>query len=330
MIGQCFCKSNVQGLTCNQCRPGFSNLSTLNPDGCGSCSCNPAGTFNGQDTCDSSDGQCLCKGFVMGTRCDMCQPNTTMLSASNPTGCTPCLCDPLGSSSSECHPLTGQCTCRPGVTGLKCDQCLPGFTGLSSNGCGQCSCDPSGSYNNTCDPVSGQCPCRPNVVGVACDTCGTGFYNISAGCQSCDCFAPGTVAGSTNTCNVTSGQCMCKPNVEGVRCDVCRSGFMNLMTSNADGCSACDCLSVNTDLTGRICDPTSSQCECVPLATGSRCDECVAGAYLTGTGCVSCDCDASGAVSSVCNQTTGDCTCQSNVTGRNCNTCSTGFYDFPR
>ena len=32
--GQCHCKKNVMGLKCDECKPGFWNLSDSNPDGC--------------------------------------------------------------------------------------------------------------------------------------------------------------------------------------------------------------------------------------------------------------------------------------------------------
>ena len=45
-------------------------------------------------------------------------------------------CDPVGSLSTRCDAVTGQCLdCRPGVGGLKCDQCLPDFYNLSEAGC---------------------------------------------------------------------------------------------------------------------------------------------------------------------------------------------------
>ncbi|KAL6259623.1 hypothetical protein P5V15_009539 [Pogonomyrmex californicus] len=41
-----------------------------------------------------------------------------------------CGCNRLGSVSDTCNPETGQCECRPGVGGLKCDRCMPGYWGL--------------------------------------------------------------------------------------------------------------------------------------------------------------------------------------------------------
>ena len=37
--------------------------------------------------------------------------------------CSPCLCSPLGSASSSCTRASGQCRCREGHRGHKCDIC---------------------------------------------------------------------------------------------------------------------------------------------------------------------------------------------------------------
>lgn len=34
VAGRCICKKNVEGNRCNQCKPRFWNLQSLNPDGC--------------------------------------------------------------------------------------------------------------------------------------------------------------------------------------------------------------------------------------------------------------------------------------------------------
>ena len=330
IIGQCYCKANVIGMKCQICRPGFSNLTVENADGCNPCSCNTAGTFGGRDTCRSSDGQCLCKTNVIGLRCDTCRVNTSSLSADNSNGCEECSCDPLGALLSECDNMTGQCSCKPGVTGVRCNQCMPGFMGLSSTGCVACSCNTLGSFNNTCDVVSGQCLCLANVLGLTCNTCESGFFNISSGCLPCNCTTAGTVGGESAACDQNVGQCPCKTNVQGRTCEACNSGFTSLLDSNPDGCIACNCFNPNTRQLGIVCDPITSQCECLASATGLRCEECQDGFYLTDSGCVTCDCDVDGSISSLCNQRFGNCTCRtSNVTGRTCHACSTGFFQFP-
>lgn len=50
-------------------------------------------------------------------------------------GCDSCQCDAVGSVNLSCNAKTGQCHCRLGVGGLKCDQCIPGYFGFSSSGC---------------------------------------------------------------------------------------------------------------------------------------------------------------------------------------------------
>lgn len=42
-------------------------------------------------------------------------------------GCKPCNCDPGGSVMSQCDLQTGQCLCRKGVTGLRCDSPAPNY-----------------------------------------------------------------------------------------------------------------------------------------------------------------------------------------------------------
>lgn len=50
-----------------------------------------------------------------------------------------CGCHRLGSVSEQCDE-TGQCECRPGVGGLKCDRCEPGYWGLPRIGSGHSGC----------------------------------------------------------------------------------------------------------------------------------------------------------------------------------------------
>lgn len=51
--------------------------------------------------------------------------------------CKPCRCDPTGTESSGegpllCDQITGQCQCKPNVTGINCDQCKPGYFNIDS------------------------------------------------------------------------------------------------------------------------------------------------------------------------------------------------------
>lgn len=40
-----------------------------------------------------------------------------------------CDCDPRGIASAQCHRSSGHCDCRPGISGVRCDQCARGFAG---------------------------------------------------------------------------------------------------------------------------------------------------------------------------------------------------------
>ena len=51
------------------------------------------------------------------------------------SGCEPCECNLNGAVSSQCDLDSGQCQCKAGVSGAKCDHCLPGYYGFSWEGC---------------------------------------------------------------------------------------------------------------------------------------------------------------------------------------------------
>lgn len=51
-----------------------------------------------------------------------------------------CGCHRLGSLLDACDIDSRQCPCRPGVGGLKCDRCEPGFWGLPRIGNGHKGC----------------------------------------------------------------------------------------------------------------------------------------------------------------------------------------------
>lgn len=121
--GRCICKKNVEGSRCSRCKPGFWNLRRDNDDGCTACGCSPLGTLG---VCNPKDGKCLCKRYVMGPRCDRCQPGFWGLGNNAQGGCKPCSCDVGGAYERNCEQVKGQCRCRKGITGRKCDKVQTG------------------------------------------------------------------------------------------------------------------------------------------------------------------------------------------------------------
>ena len=78
--GQCPCKSNVEGRSCNRCRSNTYNLTIDHVDGCQPCDCDSTGTSStsgvGPDSvaCDQNTGECSCLSNRVGRRCDTCAP----------------------------------------------------------------------------------------------------------------------------------------------------------------------------------------------------------------------------------------------------------------
>ncbi|XP_050719912.1 agrin-like isoform X4 [Eriocheir sinensis] len=105
--------------------------------GCPSiCQCHKLGAHDA--VCDPVTNQCRCKPGVGGTKCDRCEPGfwgLPMIQHGN-NGCLPCGCSLFGSVRDDCEQMTGQCVCKPGITGKKCNGCPEGLV-LGPKGCRQ-------------------------------------------------------------------------------------------------------------------------------------------------------------------------------------------------
>uniref|UniRef100_A0A672LRZ6 Agrin n=1 Tax=Sinocyclocheilus grahami TaxID=75366 RepID=A0A672LRZ6_SINGR len=129
-----------------------------------------------------------------------CQDNKTAALGVGLAGCpSVCQCNHYGSYRGTCDPSTGQCSCKPGVGGLKCDRCEPGFWNFrgivteNMSGCTPCNCDGVGSVRDDCEQMSGLCSCKPGVKGMKCNVCPDGSKMGANGCdkgpeapKSCD------------------------------------------------------------------------------------------------------------------------------------------------
>lgn len=75
--GNCHCKENVEGMSCNQCKGNTFGLNITDPEGCQSCKCDPTGTQSGNTSadlaCDQNTGQCACLAKRFGRTCDDCE-----------------------------------------------------------------------------------------------------------------------------------------------------------------------------------------------------------------------------------------------------------------
>uniref|UniRef100_A0A3B1J7A9 Usher syndrome 2A (autosomal recessive, mild) n=1 Tax=Astyanax mexicanus TaxID=7994 RepID=A0A3B1J7A9_ASTMX len=339
MGGQCKCKRRVSGRQCNQCQHGFYQLQSALPDGCRACNCNAAGTAPPDITCHQDSGQCQCKANVIGLSCDRCNYGFKFLNSTNTDGCEPCGCNPDGSLHQFCNPFSGQCECRVGVRGLKCDTCAPDTYGLKGGRpCLPCDCSPLGSVPGLpCDPLTGQCVCRPHVEGRRCGVCQDGYHSLGAGgslgCLPCQCERRGTLE-ELSACDKVTGQCRCKSGTEGPRCNRCSPHMYWIGSSNSThGCQPCLCDLLGS-VAGTACDPDSGQCMCLPTRHGRECGSCKPGeCYFHSeegrSECEACDCHPVGAVGQVCATATGQCVCShSSLAGRRCDRCQDLYYGF--
>ncbi|KAK7944940.1 hypothetical protein WMY93_000668 [Mugilogobius chulae] len=202
----CNCKHNTEGADCERCKPFYNDrpwrrATADSANECLSCNCNGKSSECYFDAelyrATGRGGHCLnCADNTDGPNCERCLDNYHR----DHTGsrCLPCGCNSIGSESPQCDDR-GICSCKPGVTGEKCDRCKPGFHSLTEAGCRPCSCSPSGSTQE-CDVNTGQCRCKDHVEGFNCDRCKLGFFNLDhnnpQGCTPCFCFQHSSVCDS--------------------------------------------------------------------------------------------------------------------------------------
>jgi len=97
--------------------------------------------------------------------------------------------------------FSGQCKCKPGYVGHRCDLCEPGYHSFPE--CKSCQCslagtEPSECRGSTClcSSKEGQCKCKKHVSGLKCDKCVEGAFSLETwhplGCTKCFCFERST------------------------------------------------------------------------------------------------------------------------------------------
>ncbi|XP_055351401.1 laminin subunit beta-1-like [Paramacrobiotus metropolitanus] len=331
--GQCKCKPNVAGRTCDRCAPGTFGFG---PRGCAECECNSIGSED--NSCDVTSGQCKCRPNTFGRRCDECQAGFY-----NYPVCERCQCS---GRADICDPRTGACiSCRDNTTGHNCERCLDGYYGDPQPGggvpCRPCPCpggiDSGFQHATSCylDPTTQDVVCRCDVgyTGSKCERCDEGFFGnplVPGGtCSPCQCrgniepLAPGS-------CDPNTGQCLkCLFNTEGFHCERCKAGYFG--DARRQNCRRCVCDVLGTDPIGGDCDRTTGQCPCLPNVLGLTCDHCKENHWklASGKGCDPCGCDPKGAISAQCDLYMGMCRCQRGRGGRTCSDCETNYWGDP-
>ncbi|XP_047526649.1 agrin-like isoform X2 [Vanessa atalanta] len=120
-----------------------------------------------------------------------CGDDVTPARGPGGAGCpSQCGCHRLGSVVEQCDE-SGQCQCRPGVGGQKCDRCEPGYWGLprigtGHAGCIPCGCSAFGSVREDCEQMTGRCVCKSGIQGQKCTVCSNHEHTLGPN----GCFDP--------------------------------------------------------------------------------------------------------------------------------------------
>uniref|UniRef100_A0AAQ5Z8U5 Laminin, beta 1a n=1 Tax=Amphiprion ocellaris TaxID=80972 RepID=A0AAQ5Z8U5_AMPOC len=286
--GQCQCRPNVVGRSCDRCAPATFQFG---PNGCRACACNTQGSHD--QFCDQLTGQCVCISGAFGRQCDRCLPGHWGFPS-----CRRCSCN---GHADTCDPDTGHCIdCREHSTGHSCERCVDGYYGDpvlgSGDHCRPCMCpdgpDSRRQFAESCyrgdESQQAVCICSAGYRGARCDECSPGYYGNpgeeGGRCQPCQCNNNIDVL-DPMSCDGRTGECLrCLYHSEGAACQSCKLGYYG--DALQQDCRTCDC--DPRGISEQQCNKVGGQCVCVDGVSGPRCDVCARGFAGTFPDCRRC------------------------------------------
>ncbi|CAG5878928.1 unnamed protein product [Menidia menidia] len=257
-----------------------------------------------------------------------------------------CDCSLEGSLTRLCDGSTGQCQCRPGAFGQRCDGCQRGHWGFPS--CRPCRCN---GHADLCQQRTGACiGCRDNTGGDSCERCANGYYGnpvlgLASGgqCRPCPCpdgpdsgrhFAASCYQDNRNRQII----CNCNQGYTGARCEECAPGYYGNPSQPGGRCQPCQCNN-NIDMSDmEACDRQTGECrKCLYNTEGPNCGICRSGYFGDASlrNCRKCTCNFLGTERSqcmeredcVCQRATGQCQCLPSVVGLTCDHCAPDHWN---
>jgi len=305
--GNCYCKEEYSGKTCNACS-SESYLVSSDPMICSLCNCNPSGSTSA--SCDNL-GQCSCLNGYAGQKCDICQIDHFQVGGL----CQSCNCEENGSFNASC--ISGECFCLPGYKGTTCNSCKDGYHQneplYGDSKCRKCECSSYGSLNQNCDE-DGNCTCKPEYTGLHCDSCNVAHYQVSFnpedGCQPCSCSSNS----SSNSC-LEDGSCLCPEGYTGRTCDSCGDFYQNA------NCQQSVCNPIGT------LEESGAGCVCKPGYSGDHCNECLSSTIVKFTDGIFVECLYGPCYKyGIESYTDNICNCKPGFTGKRCERCTANAY----
>uniref|UniRef100_A0A4W5KXH8 Laminin subunit alpha-1 n=1 Tax=Hucho hucho TaxID=62062 RepID=A0A4W5KXH8_9TELE len=363
----CVCEHNTCGESCNECCPGYhqelwqpGTLSDGNT--CEKCNChdkandcyfnqtvanrkmsmNSHGDFHGGGVCIS------CTQNTAGVNCETCadgfyRPNKVSPYNENP--CVECSCDMKGSLT-PAYLNPGQCLCKEGFAGERCDRCVFGYRDFPL--CSRCECSLEGSLN--IDPCT-ECICKVTLGNTRSDLIIFNLAMILAiwNCQlttlrqtpprqllltplreqhvAVELLPQGFV-------DLHTGQRVDRDELMTALADVAGLRIRGHLNASAEGALRLSTISldmVDINSTNTVQARDVEQCECPLGYSGTSCESCSSGFYrvggiLFGGNCLQCECNDHATECDI-NGVCLDCT--HNTTGPHCDQCLHGYYGNP-